>query len=68
MERQEIRGSPVQENGVCPLWEKSELPGVAILHECWFCKWSDFRDDLDEYRHIGICRNPERTKNQEEER
>lgn len=67
MDKREIRGSPVRENGVCPLWEKSELPAVVMLRECWFCKWSDFREDTNEYRHIGVCRNPRRNENQGEE-
>lgn len=67
MDRQRIQGKPVKENGVCPLWEESRLPGMAMLRECWFCKWSDFREDTEEYQHTGTCRNPKQQKNWEED-
>ena len=60
MRTQTIEGIAVTENGVCPFWEKSEKPGMAMLKECWFCKWSDFRDDPDDYKNIGTCSNTQK--------
>lgn len=60
-------GVSVRENGTCAHWEADGLPGMAILRECWFCRWANFRTDPDVYRHTGICRDPERKEIGEEE-
>lgn len=60
MEEKRLGSAFVKESGSCPLWEKSELPAVVVLRECWFCKWSDFRRDFNEHKSVGYCYNPEK--------
>ena len=47
----------VREHDGCPHWEAHPRPGLGLRHECWFCKWAEFRDDLTVHRHTSVCHN-----------
>ena len=52
---EEKKSNLVKESDVCQLWEPAAEAAIAMLHECWFCKWSDFREDASEYKDVGQC-------------
>lgn len=45
----------IKENDVCSFWEPDDEPAIAVIKECWFCKWSDFRVNVDKYKSVGYC-------------
>ena len=62
--QQEISISPtesypiVKESFSCPNWECSSAVSITPMHECWYCKFSDFRNDFAEHQNTSVCRNP----------
>ena len=60
-------GQPVVGEGdACPLFAPDGSPGVAVMRECWFCRWSDFRENLETHKSESICRNPANRKRERE--
>ena len=47
---------------VVPLFAPDGSPGVAVMRECWFCRWSDFRENLETHKSESLCRNPANKK------
>ena len=56
----------VSEGDTCPHWERGEPAAVITMRECWFCKWSDFREDLTTHKKESFCRNPLNRKRERE--
>lgn len=53
----------VSESDCCPRWEAHREHSLWLCQECWFCKWSDFQEDLTVQRHTSVCHNEENRKN-----
>lgn len=49
-----------------PFWERGDPAAVITMRECWFCKWSDFREDLTTHKSESFCRNPANRKRERE--
>lgn len=58
----------VHENDTCPHWECRGDENITPMHECWYCKHSDFRKDLMERKTSSICHRSRNQSNGEEER
>jgi len=48
----------VKEDDTCPNWECTGGEILAPMRECWYCKYSDFRKDINEHRTHSVCRFP----------
>ena len=48
----------VREDDTCHKWECIEGELLAYMHECWYCKYSDFRKDISKHRTLSVCRCP----------
>ena len=48
----------VMENDTCPHWEPAGDTNLIPMRECWYCKFSDFRNETKEHRTYSICRRP----------
>lgn len=56
----------VHEGDTCPYWERGDPPAVISTRECWFCKWADFRENLETHKSESVCRNPANRKKESE--
>ena len=56
----------VRENDTCPHWKNAGNESLSPMRECWYCKYSDFRKDLNEHRTFSVCRCPINRCNMEE--
>ena len=60
-------GQPVVGEGdACPYWQPGEAPAITATRECWFCRWSDFRENLETHKSESLCRNPANKKRERE--
>jgi len=48
----------VRENDTCPHWEYIGGESLAPMRECWYCKYSDFRKDVNKHLTRSVCRCP----------
>lgn len=45
----------VKEDDTCLHWESAGTESLTPMRECWYCKFSDFRTDIDEHRAFSTC-------------
>jgi len=48
----------VRENDICQHWECIGEEVLAPMHECWYCKHSDFRKDIRRQLESSVCHCP----------
>lgn len=48
----------IKEDDTCPNWAAQKKPGLITMRECWYCKFSDFRKQMDEGKTYSTCRCP----------
>ena len=48
----------VAENDACPCWEAVGDVSLTSMHECWYCRFSDFRNEIFWRRTHSVCRLP----------
>jgi len=51
----------VRENHSCPHWQPDGDASLIPMHECWYCRFSDFRKDTEEHQTHSVCRCPKNT-------
>ena len=52
----------VAEDDSCPYWESAGGTNLAPMHECWYCKYSDFRVETKVHRTHSVCHCPENVR------
>lgn len=48
----------VKEDDTCQHWECVAGNVLAPMHECWYCKYSDFRKDISNHLAHSVCYCP----------
>lgn len=41
----------------CPFWQAGKM-GLCSMHECWYCRFADFRKSSRITLEKSVCRNP----------
>lgn len=47
----------VRPEDICTLWEEGK-DCLVPMRECWFCKYSDFRENTSMMMKQSVCRHP----------
>jgi hypothetical protein len=58
----------VREDDTCLYWEYTGGESLALMRECWYCKYSDFRKDISEHRTRSVFRCPANQSDEEQEK
>lgn len=52
-------GCPIVTEDYCCAHWKGAAEGLSAVHECWYCKYADFRKRVDLTIYRSVCRCPE---------